>query len=229
MRSSKYLVGLSLTLALFFAFVLVQPSTGQMRGIPKLYGEFKMPEVGAYAAYKVINNANKAERITKLSIVGKEKGEKEEELYWYEVQETDSKTGTVSIIKLLIAGNPQEIETIHRMITKEDKDKALEMPPEFMKLVSEIAPDTTKAEEPKIKNLGTEKVRIKDTTMQCTHLKYTYKDKSTAEAWINDQIPLFGVVKSTSPETNMELVGYGTDAKTAITEEPELLDMSGNK
>jgi hypothetical protein len=229
MRSSKYLVGLSLTLAMLFAFVLVQPSTGQMRGIPKLYGEFKVPEVGAYATYKVINNANKAERITKLSIVGKEKGEEEEELYWYEVQETDSKTGTVTIIKLLIAGNPQEIETIHRMITKKDKDKALEMPPELMKLVSEIAPDTTEAEEPKIKNLGTEKVRMMDTTMQCTHLKYTYKDKSTAEAWTNDQIPLFGVVRSTSPDLNMELIEYGTDAKTAITEEPELLDMSGMK
>ncbi len=229
MRSSKYLVGLSLTLAMLFAFVLVQPSTGQIRGIPKLYGEFKMPEVGAYATYKVINNTNQAERITKLSIVGKEKGEEEEELYWYEVQETDSKTGTVTIIKLLISGNPQEIGTMHRMITKSGKDKATELPPEFMKLINQIPPDTLKAEEPDIKNLGTEKVRIKDTTLQCAHLKYTYKDKSTAEAWTNDQIPLFGVVRSTSPDLNMELIEYGTDAKTAITEEPELLDMSGMK
>jgi hypothetical protein len=229
MRSSKYLVGLSLTIAVLFAFVLAQPSMGQIRGIPKLYGEFKLPEVGAYATYKTINPTNKTERITKLSIVGKEKGEKDEELYWYEVQETDPKTGTVTIIKMLISGNPQEIGTIHRMITKSGKDKATELPPELMKMINQIPPDTLKAEEPAIKKLGTEKVKIKDKTLKCTHLKYTYKDKSTAEAWTNDEIPLFGVVKSSSPESNMELIEYGKDAKTAITEKPELLDMGGIK
>jgi hypothetical protein len=227
MRSSKHLLGFVLTAVVLL--VLVQPAMGQVRGIPKLYGEFKMPEVGAYATYKIINNTNQAERITKLSIVGKEKDEKGEELYWYEVQETDPKTATVTIIKMLISGNPQDIGTMHRMITKSGKDKATELPPEFMKLINQIPPDTAEIEEPKIKTLGEEKVRIKDKTLKCTHVKYTYKDKSTAEAWTNEDIPLFGVAKSTGPESSMELVEYGKDAKTAITEEPELLDMSGMK
>jgi hypothetical protein len=229
MRSSRYLVGLSLTLAVLFLFVMAQSSLGQVRGIPKLYGEFKMPEVGAYATYKVTNKSNEAERITKLSIVGKEKSDKGEELFWYEVEETDPKTEMVTIIKMLITGNPQDIGTIHRMITKSGKEKATELPPELMAMINQIPVDTTKTAEPEIKTLGTEKVMIGKTSLKCTHVKYTTKEKVTAEAWTNEEIPLFGVVKSDSPEQTMELIKYGKDAKTAITEEPELLDMGGIK
>jgi hypothetical protein len=256
MRSSRYLVGLSLTIAVLFLFVMAQSSLGQVRGIPKLYGEFKMPEVGAYVTYKVINKSNEAERITKLSIVGIEKSEGEvqktvdsgekkkvvesgkvqpiskpkgEDLFWYEVEETDPKTGMVTIIKMLISGNPQDIGTIHRMITKSGKETATELPPELMQMINQIPVDTAKTAEPDIKTLGTEKVMIGKKSLKCTHVKYTTKDKVTAEAWTNEEIPLFGVVKSDSPEQTMELIDYGKDAKTAITEEPELLDMGGIK
>jgi hypothetical protein len=229
MRSSRYLVGLSLTIAVLFLFVMAQSSLGQVRGIPKLYGEFKMPEVGAYATYKVINKSSEAERITKLSIVGKEKSDEGEDLFWYEVAETDPKTGNVTIIKMLITGNPQDVGTIHRMITKSGEETATELPKELMQMINQIPVDTSEASEPEIKTLGTEKVMMGKKSIECTHIKYTTKDKVSAEAWTNEDIPLFGMVKSDSPEQIMELIDYGKDAKTAITEEPELLDMGGMK
>jgi len=256
MRSNKSLFCLFFVVTFIFIFTQAQPSRAQIPGMFKLYGEFKMPKVGAYATYKVTHTDSKAERIVKLAIVGKEKSEgggqkiygegetkkieeggdiqkisapKGENLYWYEVEETDPKTGAVTIIKMLISGNPQEIGTIRRMIMKSGKDKATELPPQLMQMINQPLPETTKVEQPKVKNLGTEKVKIKDKTLKCDHLQYISKDKATAEAWTNAEVPLFGLVKSISPESITELIEYGTDAKSAITEKPEVLEMPGLK
>jgi hypothetical protein len=253
MRYNKYLLCLSLMIAV--VFFLTQPSRAQIPGVPKLYGEFKMPEKGAYAIYKVINTKNKTERIIKLAIVGqekfeeevavvteygpkpddkaitkvKEKSEKGKDLYWYEVVETNPKTGNVVIAKMLISGNPQEIGTIHRMIVKSGKDPASELPPALIQLINQTPPKKSEAENPKMKNLGTEKVQIKKETVKCEHVRYSYKGKTTAEVWTNSKVPLFGLVKSTSPDITMELSEYGTDAVSAIKEKPEILEMPGLK
>ncbi len=254
MRSSKYLVCLWLVMAV--VLFLAQPSTAQIPGMPKLYGEFKMPEVGAYATYKVTNIKSNVERITKLSIVGVEKSEggvqkiyeegetkkvveggkvqpiskpKEENFYWYEVKETDPKTGNVVIVKMLISDNPQEIGTIQRMIMKSGKEPASELPQELLGMINQPTPDTLKVAKPKMKNLGTEKVKIKDKTFKCSHLQYILKGKTTADVWTNKKVPLFGLVKSTSPEITMELLEYGTDAVSAIKEKPEVLKIPQQK
>jgi hypothetical protein len=236
MRSNKHLLYVSF--ALVFAFVLVQalPSSAQMPGIPKSYGEFKMTEVGSYATYKVIYKNTDAEQIVKHAIVGKEasmavpvgeegKTEEPKELYWYERQEINPKTGKVVIAKMLISGNPQEIGTVHRMIFKEGKEPASELPQAFVQLMNQASADSSEAEEPEIQKLGKEKVKIGDKTLECTHLRYGPKNQPTAELWTNDQVPLFGLVKSDVRELSMELIEYGNDAVSGITEEPEQLEM----
>lgn len=257
MRYNKYLLCLSLMIAV--VFFLTQPSRAQIPGMTKLYGEFKMPEKGAYAIYKVINTKSNTERIIKLAIVGKEKfeevvaevteygpkpgdktitkvkqkSEKGKDLYWYEVVETNPKTGNVVIAKMLISGNPQEIGTIHRMIVKSGKEKASELPQAVIQMINQ-APITdtakvAKVAKPKMKNLGTEKVKVKDKTLKCNHLQYRAADKTVADVWTNAEIPLFGLVKSTSPDVTMELLDYGTKAVSAIKEKPEVLEMPGLK
>jgi len=198
MRSSKHLLYVSF--ALVAAFVLVQalPSSAQMPGIPKSYSEFKMTEVGSYATYKVIYKNSKAEQIVKHAIVGKvasmavpvgEKGETEEaqDLYWYERQETNPKTGEVTIAKMLISGNPQEIGTFHRMIFKQGKEPASELTQAIVQLMNQAPEDSSEAEEPKVRKLGTEKIKIGDKTLQCTHLRYGPKDKPTADLWTSEE------------------------------------------
>lgn len=253
MRYNKYLLCLSLMIAV--VFFLTQPSRAQIPGMTKLYGEFKMPEKGAYAIYKVINTKSNTERIIKLAIVGKEKFEEEvavvteygpkpgdkaitkvkeksekgKDLYWYEVVETNPKTGNVVIAKMLISGNPQEIGTIHRMIVKSGKDPASELPAALIQMINQAPPGTTEVKKPKIKKLGTEKVKVKDKTLKCNHLQYRAADKTVADVWTNAEIPLFGLVKSTSPDVTMELLDYGTKAVSAIKEKPEVLEMPGLK
>jgi len=197
--------------------------------MPKLYEEFKMPEVGAYVTYKVIYTKNKAERIITLSFVGKEKSEKGEDLYWFEQKETDPKTGNMNIMKMLISGNPQKPGTIHRMIVKSGKDPASELPLALVQMINQIPSQKTEAEKPKIKNLGTEKVKIKDETLKCVHFQYSSKDKTTEDVWTNAKVPLFSLVKSTTSEATWELLEYGTDAVSAIKEKPEVLEIPEQK
>src|SRR4030043_535500 len=111
MRSSKHWFFVSLALVLAFALFQVQQSCAQMPGIAKLYGEFKMPKVGSYATYKVTYKNKNEDQTMKLAIVGTEKSDKGEDLYWYERAETNPKTGSVVIFKMLISGDPQEIGT----------------------------------------------------------------------------------------------------------------------
>lgn len=227
MRSSKYLLCLSLAIAIVFV-AQAQITSAQIPGMPKLYGEFKMPEVGAYATYKVVQTENKVERITKLSIVGSEKS-KEGDLYWYEVAETNPKTGDVVIVKMLISGNPQDIGTIQRMIMKSGKETATELPPEILAMINVAPADTAEAPKPKMKNLGTVKVKVGKETLECAHMQYTSEDETATEVWTNVKVPLFGVVKSTAATTTMELIEYGTDAVSAIKEKPEVLPMPEGK
>jgi hypothetical protein len=225
MRSSKQLFFLSLALVMAFTLVQVQQSCAQMMGRSKLYGDFKMPKVGSYASYKVTYQNKEANQIIKLAIVGTEKSAKGEDLYWYERQETSPKTGRVVIFKMLISGDPQEIGTVHRIIFKDHKEKAQELPQAFIQLMNQPPEIESKAEEPKVKKVGTEKMRIADTTLTCMHTRYTYKDEPNADVWTAEVVPLFGLVKSETLGMMMELLDYGTDAVTGVKEEPEQLEM----
>jgi hypothetical protein len=229
MRSMKHLLCISLALAFALALVPVQPAGAQMPGLPKLYGEFKMPEVGSYATYKMTFNDTEAQQLVKLAVVGKEKSETGEDLYWYEREETNPKNGRVVIAKMLISGNPQEIGTVHRIIFQDFNEKPQELPQAFVSLLNQPSDEKSKPEEPKTKSLGTEKVKVGEKTLTCKHLRYGTEERPSAEVWTAAEVPLFGLVKSESKDVNMVLVDYGTDAVTGITEEPEQLSMPPGK
>jgi hypothetical protein len=233
MRSQKSFRYLIMTAVVVFFLVGTQLSSAQMPGMPnmpKMYGEFKMPPVGSYVIYKATYAQNKMVKTTKMSIVGKEKSDKDEDIYWYEIEDTDPATGDAVITKMLISGNPQDIGIVHRMIIKQGKQQALELPQAMIQMINASpAPKTDAADQPKIKNLGTEKFKVGDQTFDCAHMRYTVKDKTTSDVWSNTKIPLFGMVKTSTPEATFELSGYGTDAVSAITEEPKVLEIPEQK
>ncbi len=232
MRSQKSFWCLILTVAVVSLLAGTQLSQAQMPGMPnmpKMYGEFKMPAVGSYVTYKAVYSQNNLQKITKLSIVGKEKSDKGTDIYWYEIEDTDTKTGDVVISKLLISGNPQDLGNVYRMIIKQGKQQAIELPPGMIQMINSSPAQKNEADLPKMKNLGTEKVKIKDQVMDCAHMRYTTKEKTTSDVWSNAKVPLFGMVKTSTPEATFELTGYGTNAVTAITETPKLLELPEQK
>ena len=197
----KYLTSLLLLAALLFVFSQAQPLVAQVPGIlgmPKLYADFKMPEVGGYVKYKLTDETSKSVSMLKLSIVGKEKGEAGKELFWYEIEQTDPNAGSVNIFKMLISGNPQERGAIKRMIYKSGKEPANELPPAFMKMINQAPVDTAQAAKPKTKKLGSEKIATKMGTFNCVHTQDVSAGNVTVDTWTSPQVPLFGIVKSIS-------------------------------
>ena len=229
----KYLIFFLFLAAFLFVFSQTEPLMAQVPGIlgiPKTSAEFKMPKVGTYVKYKSTNEKTKTETILKLSVVGKEKLEKEEEFFWYEVEQTEPKTGGVTIIKMLISGDPRDLGTVKRMIFKSGKEPASELPQAFVNLMNQTPPkDTTKAAEPKTKKLGTEKIETKTGTFSCVHTQSTSPYNQVTDNWTNAEVPMFGIVKSTSGSNTLVLLEHGTGAVTAIKEEPKLLEMPGQK
>jgi len=204
------------------------PGPGNM---PKMFGEFKIPEVGSYAEYKMTYPSEKVETIARMAIVGKEKTPDGKELYWYEYQTTDPKTGNIDIVKMLISGDPQEKGTINRMIFKHNKDKAMELPGEMMQMIN--AP--MKKEEEKVKkegeakDLGKETLKTQAGSLECEHLQYISENKEVSDVWQAKDVPLFGLAKSVTRGVSMEIQKFGKDAKSAITEEPEKLVIPGTE
>ena len=224
-----------LWLCLFF--FLVQIASSQMLGIsgpgnmPKMFGEFKMPEVGTYAEYKMIYPSEKVETIVRMSIVGKEKTPDGKELYWYEYQTTDPKTENTDIVKMLISGDPQKEGNISRMIFKHNKDNAMELPEEMIQMIN--APmkkeEGQVKKEGEVKDLGKEKLQTPAGILECSHMQYVSENKEVSDVWQAKEVPLFGLAKSVTQGMSMEIQKFGKDAKSAITEEPEKLVIPGTE
>ncbi|MCK4428115.1 MAG: hypothetical protein KAW16_06505 [candidate division Zixibacteria bacterium] len=233
MFSHKFFTCVLLLAAFLLVFSQTEPLVAQVPGIlglPKMSAEFKMPKVGTYVKYKSTNEKTKTESILKLSIVGKEKLEGEGEFFWYEIEQTEPKTGGVTIIKMLISGDPKDLGTVKRMIFKSGKEPANELPQAFVNLMNQALPkDTTKAAEPKTKKLGTEKIKTKMGTFSCVHTQSTSPYNQVTDSWTNAEVPMFGMVKSTSGSNTLVLLEHGTGAVTAVKEKPELLEMPGQK
>ncbi len=66
-------------------------------------------------------------------------------------------------------------------------------------------------------------------TFTCLHTQDTSEGKQLTDTWTSDEVPLFGIVRSTSGSKTLELVEHGTGAVTAIKETPKLLEMPGQK
>lgn len=223
-----------LWLGLFF--FLVQIASAQMPGIsgpgnmPKMFGEFKMPQVGSYAEYKMTYPSEKVETIVKMSIVGKEKTPEGKELYWYEYQATDPKTGNIDIVKMLISGDPQKKGTINRMILKHNKDKSMELPGEMMQMINApMKKGENVKKEGEVKNLGKETLKTPAGSFECEHTQYISENKEVSDVWQAKEVPFFGLAKSVTQGTSMEIQKFGKDAKSAITEEPEKLIIPGTE
>ncbi|OGP92983.1 MAG: hypothetical protein A2156_16105 [Deltaproteobacteria bacterium RBG_16_48_10] len=178
---------------------------------PRFYSDFK-PVVGGWSEYQVTPKGEPPSKM-KIAIVGKEG-----EGYWYETVIEGKQEGRV-ISKMLVAGNPGDQKNVRRMIFKTGNDPAMEMPVKMMQQGSQ-------SQEPKGKMIdkGEETIKVPAGTFKTQH--YQYQDEGVrSEAWVHKDVSPYGVVKSQSKDFEMVLTGYGTGARTLITETPQKFEM----
>jgi len=176
-----------------------------MKTGPTIYGEFK-PVVGGWSEYQVVAKGSPGQQM-KLAIVGKEG-----DAFWYETV-SEGKEGKV-IYKMLVSGNPNDEKALRRVIFKQGNNPAMELP---VKPVGRAPKgDGKKA---KMVDKGIESIKVPAGTFKARHLQY--EGRETVDVWVDEKVSPYGLVKSKSKDVEITLLGYGTGAKTLITERPQ--------
>jgi hypothetical protein len=148
----------------------------------------------------------------KIAIVGKEG-----DAYWYEtVMETKQEGRMIS--KMLVSGNPEDQKSIKRMIVKMGDEPAMEMPVQMMQ------GSKLQEQKGKIIDKGTESIKVPAGTFTAQHMQYQ-DGEIVVDSWVHKDVPPYGMIKLQSKEFGMVLLGYGTGAKTLITETPQKFEM----
>ncbi len=177
----------------------------------RFYAEFKLI-VGGWAEYQVTAKGEQPSKM-KIAIVGKEG-----DAYWYETVIETKQEGR-AIIKVLVSGNPEDPNNVKRVIVKTGNEPAMEIPSQMRQQPSEVQ------EQPvKVVDKGIETINVPAGTFTTKRLQYQ-EPEEVVDAWVNKDVPLYGVIKSQSKDFEMVLIGYGTGAKTLITEKPQKFEM----
>jgi hypothetical protein len=199
-----------LSLLLVLAFAQLAYAQMGMGAGPKFYSDFK-PVLGGWAEYQMTQQEEPPFKM-KIAIVGKEG-----DAYWYETV-IDTKEQGRSISKMLVTGNPDDQKNIKRMIVKMGDEPAVEMPLQMMQGSKD------EGQEGKTIDKGMETVKVPAGTFAARHIQYQYEDL-VEDTWLHKDISPYGVVKSQSKDFELILLGYGTEAKTQITETPQKYEM----
>jgi len=198
------------SLIFVFTFLgLAYAQLGKSAG-PKFYSDFR-PVVGGWSEYQITEKGEQPSKM-KIAIV-----DKEGEAYWYETVMESKREGRM-ISKMLVSGNPEEQKNIKRIIVKMGDEPAMEMPAQMM---GASKPQEQKG---KIIDKGTESIKVPAGTFTAQHMQYQ-DGETVVDSWVYKDVFPYGMIKSQSKEFEMVLLGYGTGAKTLITETPQKFEM----
>jgi hypothetical protein len=200
-----------LSILLFLVLTQVADAqVGKMSG-PSFYGEFK-PVIGGWSEYQMTSKSEGSMKM-KIAVVGKE-----EDAYWYETVMEGGRQGK-NIVKMLLSGNPEDQKNIKRMIFKQGNEPAREMPVGMMQQSAK-----GQAQSGKVIDKGTETIKVPAGTFKAQHSQYQDAE-GVVDTWMYKEVSPYGMIKSVSKDTEMVLIGYGTGAKTQITETPQKFEM----
>jgi hypothetical protein len=106
------------------------------------------------------------------------------------------------------------------MIVKTGNEPAMEMPIQMWK--QGVKPQESKG---KLIDKGKETIKVPAGTFATQHFQYQ-ESGSLVDSWVYKDVSPYGLIKSQSKDFEMVLTGYGTGAKSLITETPRKFEMS---
>ncbi len=182
---------------------------------------YPSPQVGQYAELLFTNLEDESWPI-RFSVVGEEQVQGRRH-FWIEVATVPPAVGEPVIAKMLVPYYPFEFTDVRSYIVQMPGQPPRKAPQEMIDLMAaDAAPGPGWKEQcADADDRGIERVTVPAGTFQTRHFRARGGDKG--EIWIGD-VP-FGMVKLTQADGRMELVKYGSDAKSAITEKP--VEMEG--
>ena len=119
---------------------------------------------------------------------------------------------------MLVSGNPGDQKSIKRMIVRMGNEPAMEMPVQMMQ------GSRYQGQKGKIIDKGTQSIKVPAGTFTTQHMQYQ-DGETLVDTWVYKEVSPYGLIKSASKDFEMVLVGYGSGAKTMITETPQKFEM----
>jgi len=195
--------------AVLFGLMATAASAQMSRySMPRVMG-FWNPIVGEGAAY-VLHPAKGDKTEMQITIVGKEQVEGKD-AYWYEMSFNQG-SGQMILKSLMVLTGPEA--HVSRMVMQMPGRPPMEMSMQMMHpdLLRRPADDRSDAED-----LGSDTITVPAGTFTCQH----YRTKNGGEVWVSQKISPFGLVKSKTSDSSMELTKVVTGAKDQITGTPQ--------
>jgi hypothetical protein len=193
-----------------FLSLLALPISAQMFGRPQIPRGVFNPVVGAGAEYEM-QSGDQQKRTMEFAIVGKESVDGQDG-YWLEFTMGGMPMGDMVVKELAVVS--QGNMTMSKIIMQMSGRPPMEMPAQ-MNHGSQVnlADVRNKADD-----LGKESITTPAGTFSCDH--YRMKDGS-GDAWVNEKVHPFGLVKYQSKDSTTVLVKTLTDVKDKITGTPQ--------
>jgi hypothetical protein len=198
--------------AVLAAFLLLVglPAAAQMFGRPQIPNGVFNPVVGAGAQYET-QAGDEPKRTMEFAIVGKESVAGQDG-YWLEFTLGGPPMGDIVVKTLAVVTNGTM--TTSKMIMQMPGRPPMEMPTQMQTANgTNLADIRNKAED-----LGHESVTTPAGSFSCHH--YRMKDGS-GDAWVNETVHPFGLVKYQGKQSTTVLVKRLTDVKDKITGTPQ--------
>ena len=213
----------ALALSLLFlsaaSIVLCAQSSQEM---PRLFGIFN-PELGAWSEYSVVDKNSGRQSKMRMAIVGEEGSS-----FWYEVLTDDGENR--NIVKMLVKGSPNDPDNIQRMIMKSGDAPATEMAKDFVAMGRKMAAYMFERRSGvpvdgcgalRLETGGHRQVVVPAGTFHATQKKIVDGQGNVLATYDFEPAVLpLGILTSDTQQSKMELLAYGTDAKSLITETP---------
>lgn len=174
------------------------------------------PQLGHYADLEYIDDEQGRVAI-RFAVIGEQDVEGETH-YWIEVLSAPPAIQGTLIAQMLVPSYPFDQEEIKEYIVQMPGAAPQRVPGELIQMMDASAAPGPSWEEKcaAADDLGIEEVTVQGQTYQARHFRIGGEDEG--EVWIAD-VP-FGLVKWVMAESQMELLGFGDDAKSSITGEP---------
>jgi hypothetical protein len=177
---------------------------------------YPAPKVGEYADLR-FSSPEQPSMIIRFAIVSSEQIEGRT-YYWMEVVSAPPAVGGTVVAQMLVPYYPFEQQDIKGYIVEMPGQPPRRMPQEIIDMMgAEAAPGPSWREQcAAAEDLGTEEITVAAGTFRARHFRGG--DEQAGEVWIAD-VP-FGMVKLVQPDGEMELVRYGSDARSSLHGEP---------
>jgi hypothetical protein len=171
---------------------------------------FWNPVVGQGAEYSM--QSTKGDKTDmQIAIVGKEQVEGKD-AYWYEM--AFNRGSGQMIVKTLMVLNGTDTH-VSRMIMQMPGRPPMEMPAQLMHQDKTTQPADVRSD---AEDLGSETITVPAGTFTCKHYR---TKKAGGDVWVSEKISPYGLVKSKTNDSSMELTKVVTGAKDQITGTPQ--------